>query len=1002
MVSVTTTAFGAAAIEQLGRILDERRAGDPLAPATVVVERPLLAVAVRRALGRRPGGVAAVDVVTVRGLIGQLTTPALAAAGVRPIDDLELQASIRDELADRPGRFSSVAGHRATEERIVTLFRQVDGIGYDPLDRLHDAATGLAADALRVVRNVGRRTGPTCDHNHLVDVAIDELDRLPEHALGPIVVHLPDPTHPVEGRLIATLARRADCDLIVGLTGDRTIDRHHRSRLAGWSIQVDGGFAPGGVDIDVAPASMLEVADPGDEVRAALADVSAHAALGVPLNRMAVLHTADDPYGSLLAEQLDAAGLPWCGPGRRPLAASMAGRFLLRILGLHHDGLDRASVMALLASVPIRIDGRPVPIAPWDRLSRQAGVVDGEHWASRLADLAPHLDEEDAADIESLRAFVAMLRDRLASGPGDASTNGVGWPTCAAWARSLLDDLLPETDDWPADERSARALVESLLDRVGRLDDRNGERRADIAGFASLVAAQLDRMRMQGRPLGAGLLVAPLAEAAGLEFERVVVVGLGDGIFPRRPRSDSLLPDSLRVETGGLLPLVEGTIDLDIRTVAAALAGSRTRPLAITARGDLRSIRARSWPRCLDPLIDERSTLPSHHRVLADHGRPISLDDLRLRALITHVDGGDPVHTHQLAGTDPDLAATLTRTRNRARSGLNRHVGRVPAGAIDPSDRLLSATALEAYASCPRSYLLGRVLRLGDDERPERIDDITAADRGTLMHAVLERFVGEAIEAGTVPRPGEPWPDDRRARIHAILDEEIERAQSRGITGGRVNTRILQRRMRVEVDLFLLTDDRLRAERSATPIAVEIGFGIDDEPSNVDLPDGRSLRLRGRVDRVDATDDDGVLVIDYKGGSGRAFAGMDDDPLDGGRRLQLPLYARVAAEKLGRHGPRTALYWLTRFGQAKPVELEAELESELDRTVAAALDGIDGGLFPGVPGEAVGWPRLTFHNCRYCDFDRICPTDRQGEWERVRDDPALEPVELLLAEAGDR
>jgi ATP-dependent helicase/nuclease subunit B len=64
--------------------------------------------------------------------------------------------------------------------------------------------------------------------------------------------------------------------------------------------------------------------------------------------------------------------------------------------------------------------------------------------------------------------------------------------------------------------------------------------------------------------------------------------------------------------------------------------------------------------------------------------------------------------------------------------------------------------------------------------------------------------------------------------------------------------------------------------------------------------------------------------------------------------------------------------------------------------VSAALDGISGGLFPGVPGDAVGWPRTTFENCKYCDFDRICPTDRQREWESIRADPALQPVEVLL------
>jgi hypothetical protein len=160
------------------------------------------------------------------------------------------------------------------------------------------------------------------------------------------------------------------------------------------------------------------------------------------------------------------------------------------------------------------------------------------------------------------------------------------------------------------------------------------------------------------------------------------------------------------------------------------------------------------------------------------------------------------------------------------------------------------------------------------------------------------------------------------------------------------------------------------------------------------------MQLRGTVDRVDLTEDGGLLVIDYKGGSKRPFEGMEDNPLDDGRRLQLPLYARAMAERLDRRGPRTGLYWLTKANEIRDMELDDELEAELEAAVGAALDGIGGGLFPGVPGDVVGWPRLSFENCKYCDFDRICPTDRQSEWDRVRHDEALAPIRPLIDGIG--
>ncbi|MEM9566454.1 MAG: PD-(D/E)XK nuclease family protein, partial [Actinomycetota bacterium] len=186
------------------------------------------------------------------------------------------------------------------------------------------------------------------------------------------------------------------------------------------------------------------------------------------------------------------------------------------------------------------------------------------------------------------------------------------------------------------------------------------------------------------------------------------------------------------------------------------------------------------------------------------------------------------------------------------------------------------------------------------------------------------------------------------------------------------------------------------AARGSTPFAAEYAFGFAENPALEGLWAGRRMRLRGTVDRVDLTADGGLLVIDYKGGSRRPFEKLEENPLDDGRRLQLPLYARAVAERLGRDGRRSGLYWLTKVDEIKEIALDDELEADLERAVGAALDGIGDGVFPGVPGEVVGWPRLSFENCRFCDFDRICPTDRQSEWERVRADPALTPVEVLL------
>ncbi len=253
-----------------------------------------------------------------------------------------------------------------------------------------------------------------------------------------------------------------------------------------------------------------------------------------------------------------------------------------------------------------------------------------------------------------------------------------------------------------------------------------------------------------------------------------------------------------------------------------------------------------------------------------------------------------------------------------------------------------------------------------------------------------------------MPEPSQRWSPGQRARLLDILDEQIKLDQARGVTGGEARTRLLRQWLVTEMLQFLETDDELRRLHRLTPWAAEFTFGFDDHSALEGLVAGRSLRLRGMVDRVDLTADGGLMVIDYKGGSGRQFDKLDIDPLDGGRRLQLPLYARVVADKLDRDGPRIGLYWLTRENQVRTMALDDQLEADLEEKVGAVLEGIDEGLFPGVPGSAISWPRVTFENCRYCDFDRICPTDRQSEWERVKGDPDLKPVEVVIGGTEDR
>ena len=115
---------------------------------------------------------------------------------------------------------------------------------------------------------------------------------------------------------------------------------------------------------------------------------------------------------------------------------------------------------------------------------------------------------------------------------------------------------------------------------------------------------------------------------------------------------------------------------------------------------------------------------------------------------------------------------------------------------------------------------------------------------------------------------------------------------------------------------------------------------------------------------------------------------MDKDPVQGGKRLQLPVYGLAARQLLGEEVDVQVAYWfVSEKGKfvTRPPRKAAILEEMLDpfeNVVGTIADGIGKGLFPANPGA-------NGENCRYCDFKNLCPTRRERHWRQKRGDRRL-------------
>jgi ATP-dependent helicase/nuclease subunit B len=1044
-ITLHTTPYGRPAAVALHRRVAAAKADDPLQPVTVVVPTNYVGVSARRMLagGELGGltaagvGVAGLNLLTVYRLAELLGAPRLAAAWRRPVSTPVIAAAVRSVLADEPGIFAEVRDHPSTEEALVRSHRELSELGEQALDALSGAGD-RARDVVRIRRAARHRLASRwfeeADLMASARTAVEDGSTVLDD-LGTVIVYLPQDLSLPAAALLRAVAARTEVEVIAGRTGvpaaDGDVDRV--LGLLGTAVEPSDGSTSAGPTA----TAVVSVSDAEEEVRSAVAAVIAAARDGAPLERIAILYPSVEPYARLVAEQLAAAGIPYSGQGVRPVADRLLGRWLLDLLDLPERQLARPAVMGLLSGAPVRTStGRSVPVGAWERVSREAGIVRGRaDWSDRLRHLATELraraDSEEtedeprdwliarlrrsAQDADALRGFSAELFDRLA-----AAGRLTGWRELVGWCGDVVTRYLGDESaraSWPEVERAAAERVENALDRLAGLDE--VEPRTSLRTFRRTLQLELDDDLGRVGSFGQGVLVGETSAALGVDLDVVVILGMAEGVFPTRPREDSLLPDVERAIAGPALRLRTAQPTVDHRHLLAALAAGGRERVMIYPRGDLRRSIERApsrWlldavetlgdggARALPPSAPWLTVVPSFARRVSTVGFPATRQEHALRWL-AEAGSPDDLDRHPLILTEDALRRGTELALTRGRDAFTRFDGNLEEHAdhLDaPTDgeHPISATRLELWLSCPHAYLMQHILRVEPVENPEELLEIDAMERGSLVHDVLERWLTEQLDAGTIPKPSQPWPAEARRRLTELAELACADAQARGVTGHPLLWRRDRDRIIDDLVRFADEDDERRARMGLTPIGAERPFGLAGEPPAIlELGDGRTIAVRGKIDRVDRAEDDSLVVVDYKTGSSRSYDKLrKETPLGDGTKLQLVIYG-LAVRTDG--APVRSEYWFTSSkGEFKTrgYRLDDEVIAALQRALRVAVDGISAGRFPMKPPEP-GFRVYT--ECRFCDPDDLDTADRYRDWERVRTAPALaDYVAYLTGDEG--
>jgi len=1026
------------------------KGGDPLRPVVILVGETLLRPYLRRRLAELDGPHLNIHVVTVAELGLRLGERALISARRLPLPVLADRILAHEAAMASSGYFDAVSGTLGFGQVLQRTLADLQRAGISA-ERLAQAARELperekvAALAEMANRHAKLRAGHYDADDALAAADPERLgaDQLLVYGLWdatevlrrviagigarwPVSAYFPT-AHPAAHRAHADLREwlsetlDAEPEHLPTPDEGRTALGHVQSRLGVRQRKPAQTAGDGSLRIVSAP-------DPSREVAAALRACLAWARDGIDFHEMAIAYRHADPYRPLVAAIAREARLPIYDHVGTPLAELPVGRRTLALLDLlDGNDLDRPSVIAFATDSAMPTESRrryPGTAAQWDRLSREAGVVRGrEQWSARLDALrerlkerlggdddnppAPWLDER-LEQVDGLKRFVEDLADCIERRPAEGP-----WSVHVAHLAETFNTYLT----------GHKAILDSVgaLTRLDSLTPRVGARR--FLDVVRGVVGGLTTRDVEDGSAGAfrarGINVLDVNSLRHTRFRAVCVLGLAERSFPPPPRQDPLLLDDERERIG--LPLRARGPDPEPLQFALAVQAAEERlhlSYPRTEYGSGRPLIASSFLRsAAEALAGERisaETLPDRDDPWLER---LGADRVAAPALADALDLSDydrtliEIHPEVGVGLLADKRPTAARGRRawlaRQDDGpLTVYEGGLTEAvreALADHPRLrnaMSPSSLETFATCPMRFFLSRMLGLSEVDEPEDIAQLTALDRGSLMHEVMERAMSRWL-------PDHPPSEDSReqqlADLARIAGEVFAEYEDRGVTGypalwgAQREAIMLDLRLWYEAEV----DDPQTARFDAADF--EVGFGLpphpgEEGPASTSEPfelrvGPAAMQFHGRIDRLQwRSDGGGFRVIDYKTGTNR---NKRSATFAGGRALQLPIYLHAAADViLGRdwREGRSEYFYSTRREKYQRVEITGEELADKRQDFERLVRG-----FAHAMGEGTFAARPSNRECRFCDFNTICPSvsDHLAQRERKAGDPRVQRLDEL-------
>lgn len=657
---------------------------------------------------------------------------------------------------------------------------------------------------------------------------------------------------------------------------------------------------------------------------------------GIAYNEMVIIYRQAAQYDPLLSTILPQYDIPYFLSQKKPMLHHPLIEFSRSILetiqtGWKYEPIFRAVKTDLF--FPVHADYK-IWRERADRLENfvMAQGIYGDRWFDEarwlykkykgLEFFTTKQTDEERAFQQEIEAVRVLVREPLKQLQDALEKAEVGQDYAVA-LYTFIDELnvfakLQSLKDYEHDKGKLLAATEheqAWNEWVNVLDqfvEMFGDQELTLEEFVELLDEGLDTLEFSRIPPAIDEVTVVTAELARLtHMKAVFVIGMNEGVYPQRADSEGLLADNEREwfeKTGHEIAPTSRERLLEENLIAYRTLTVASDELFISytmADNEGKALLPSTYIKKLReivPQIDVRYVYMSPEESLDTeddwhyiaHPRT-SLAYLMIQLRKQYYDKAPlPASWAALQAyyeKDPiweDVLARLMKplvTHNKAENLLPQYTQ-----ALYGKDIVSSVSRIEKYYSCPFSHFTTYGLHL--EERKEyRLETPTIGD---LFHAALKYISEKTTEQNRT------WAQLTVDECRALSREAVEVIVPmlyHKILLSTARYRYIMRKLTQIVERTMLSLSSHARVTGFKPIAIEAAFGPGQAdmlpPLIIQLDDEHKLKMRGRIDRIDATninDKPYLRVIDYKSSSKK----LDLNDVYYGLSLQMLTYLDVA------------------------------------------------------------------------------------------------------------